>query len=194
MKNDISLFYSSSFFFSQDDNGKLLSTPYHVGIVTSPAPNASVVRDQEAVRSAMTERIKRLLNAFKINKHDTLVLGAFGCGVFKNDPLEVAITFRRYLESEQFKNFFKRIIFAILDPEMCHVFEQVFTADNLSQIQQEVTEMSLTDGDNQQYSYNNQDRQYGKVEKQRRKGNNNYKQARDNKRRNKQNQEDDNDE
>ncbi|CAF1474945.1 unnamed protein product [Adineta steineri] len=84
-----------------DDNGKLLSSPYHVGIVTVAAPNASIIQDSEAIRYAMKERIKRLLYVFEINQHDTLVLGAFGCGVFKNNPLEVALIFRQHLESNE---------------------------------------------------------------------------------------------
>jgi hypothetical protein len=57
-----------------------------------------------------------------VNKYDTLVLGAFGCGVFKNNSLDVAIIFRQHLESKEFKNSFKRIVFAILNAEMCQVF------------------------------------------------------------------------
>ena len=140
--------------------------------MTVPAPNASVVRDAEAIRNAMIKRIKGLLYVFEANKHDCLVLGAFGCGVFKNSPLDVAITFRQHLESDEFKNSFKRIIFAVLDAEMCQVFKQVFAAPDLSHIQQEVAEISLDDGDNQQYPCDNQNQQYKKATKQRRKRNN----------------------
>ncbi|CAF1479243.1 unnamed protein product [Adineta steineri] len=107
------IIYSPRVIVLKDDNGKLLSSSYHVGIVTVAAPNASIVQDSEAIRYAMKERIKRLLYVFEINQHDTLVLGAFGCGVFKNNPLEVAFIFRQHLESSEFKNSFKRIIFAI---------------------------------------------------------------------------------
>lgn len=143
--------------------------------MTSPAPNASVVQDQQAIAEAMTERIKRILCVFKANKHDCLVLGAFGCGVFKNDPLEVAITFRRYLESEMFNHSFKRIIFAVLDPQMCQVFEKVFAATDLNHIQGQVAERYPNNGRNQQSK---------KTNNQRRKENNGYKQARERKYRN----------
>ncbi len=170
----ISSFYLSSSLL-QDDNGKLLSSPYRVGIVTSPAPNASVARDQQAIAEAMTERIKRILCVFKANKHDSLVLGAFGCGVFKNNPLEVAITFRRYLESEMFNDAFKRIIFAVLNPEMCQVFEKVFAATDLNHIQQRIAERYPNDGRNQQSK---------NTKNQRRKENNGHKQDRERKYRN----------
>lgn len=79
----------------------------------------------------MMERVKRLLYAFQANKHEYLVLGAFGCGVFRNDPLEVAKIFRQYLISDEFRGAFKRIIFAVYNPEMCQIFQQVFNTTGL---------------------------------------------------------------
>ncbi len=140
------------------------------------SPNASVVQDRQAVAEAMTERIKRILCVFKANKHDCLVLGAFGCGVFRNNPLDVATTFRRYLESEMFNNAFKRIIFAVLDPTMCQVFKRVFTAADLNHIPRQVAHTPQNDGNNQRSKKNTKD--------QRRKDNYGYKQARERKYRN----------
>ncbi len=177
MKNEIIYVVDLTFLLVnfQDDNGKLLSSPYHVGIVTSPAPNASIFQDQRVIRDTMTERIKRVLSVFKANKHDCLVLGAFGCGVFRNDPLDVALSFQQHLESEEFKNSFRRIIFAILDPQMCEVFQQVFTGTDRNPIQQQIADISLNEDENQQYK---------EITKRAKKGNNNYKQARDRKNRN----------
>jgi len=95
--------------------------------VTAAAPNAGVAQDEQAAQTEMNERVRRVLSVFAVNQHDTLVLGAFGCGVFRNDPVYVAATFRKHLQSEQFQNSFKRIIFAILDPDMCDTFEKVFS-------------------------------------------------------------------
>jgi hypothetical protein len=148
--------------------------------VTAPAPNASVIREAELIRNTMTERIKRLLYVFKANKHDSLVLGAFGCGVFKNSPLDVAITFRQHLESDQFKNSFKRIIFAVLDAGMYQVFERVFAATDLNQIQEQVPGTSLNNGDNKQYPSNNRNQQYNKVAKHRRNRNTGFAQVHNN--------------
>ena len=116
----------------------MLPSPYHVGMVTTAAPNASIVQDKEAVRNTMTERIKHLLDVFVVNGHDTLVLGASGCGVFRNDPLEVANMFRHHLLSDHFRNSFKRIIFAISNPSMCQIFKKVFSSIDANQIQQEL--------------------------------------------------------
>ena len=48
-----------------------------------------------------------------MNEHDadTWILGAFGCGVFKQDPQEVARIFHQYLTERPVKA--KKVIFAI---------------------------------------------------------------------------------
>lgn len=43
-----------------------------------------------------------------------LVLGAWGCGVFRNDPRRVAAVFKALLEG-LFKNVFAQVTFAIFD-------------------------------------------------------------------------------
>ena len=45
-----------------------------------------------------------------------LLLGAWGCGVFCNDPVVVADAFGEWLESPRFAGAFDRVVFAILDP------------------------------------------------------------------------------
>ena len=108
------------------------------------------MRDANLVRSAMMERVKRLLYAFQAHKHDHLVLGAFGCGVFRNDRLEVARIFRQYLMSEEFRGAFKRVIFAVLNPSTFQIFQQVFNGD---QIEEQRVEMPVT-ADHRQASQN----------------------------------------
>jgi hypothetical protein len=157
--------------------------------VTVPAPNAGVVRNTEASKNAMTERIKRLLHVFAANNHDSLVLGAFGCGVFQNNPFDVAVTFRQHLESAEFKNVFKRIIFAVLNAEMYQVFKEVFDADHLSDIQREVVKISLND--DKEYLRCKRNDQRKNVAKQQRKRNDDFKQVYDSKNRNYDNYEDD---
>ena len=49
------------------------------------------------------------------NNHDSLVLGAFGCGVYNLLPSEVSKLFMDVLNEEEFKNKYKRIVFAILE-------------------------------------------------------------------------------
>jgi len=47
---------------------------------------------------------------------NSLVLGTWGCGVLRDDPVQVAAAFRRNLTSGgEFKGAFERIVFAVLD-------------------------------------------------------------------------------
>lgn len=47
-------------------------------------------------------------------EHPALVLGAWGCGAFGNDPQRTAADFRKALEGE-FANTFSDVVFAIAD-------------------------------------------------------------------------------
>jgi uncharacterized protein (TIGR02452 family) len=47
-------------------------------------------------------------------EHAALVLGAWGCGAFGNDPHRTAIDFRQALEHE-FSGVFSDVVFAITD-------------------------------------------------------------------------------
>lgn len=49
------------------------------------------------------------------NNNDSLVLGAMGCGAFRNPPAHVARIFHEVMDEAEFKNRFKKIVFAILD-------------------------------------------------------------------------------
>ncbi|MCZ4151919.1 TIGR02452 family protein, partial [Escherichia coli] len=47
--------------------------------------------------------------------HRTMVLGAYGCGVFRNDPAKVAAYFHDVLIGQGYRNRFDRIVFAVYD-------------------------------------------------------------------------------
>lgn len=102
------------------DDGSWLDKPYLISVITAPAVNAKVVREREPhhirlIDSVMTKRIEKILAVALIQKQDALVLGAFGCGVFQNNPYAVARYFRKALEDPKFKNRFKKVVFAIYD-------------------------------------------------------------------------------
>ena len=63
--------------------------------------------------------------------HAALVLGAWGCGAFENDPQRTALDFRKALESD-YSGAFSEIVFAIADwsPERKFLgpFRDVFAA------------------------------------------------------------------
>lgn len=91
--------------------------PYNVSIISSPAVNANVAWDrgatQDQIDQTMENRIARILHLAILKNKTQLVLGAFGCGVFGNDPKTVAQIFKKLL-TEQFDGYFQRVYFAIL--------------------------------------------------------------------------------
>jgi uncharacterized protein (TIGR02452 family) len=117
------------------DDGTLLETPYTVGIITSPAVNAGALpRGRQAeILPAMWSRILKVLAAGVCHAHDSIVLGAWGCGAFGNSSSEIAPLFRKALE-ENFKGAYGQVIFAIIDwsqeKRFIGPFQRVFAGGN----------------------------------------------------------------
>ncbi|MCB0516410.1 MAG: TIGR02452 family protein [Chitinophagales bacterium] len=75
----------------KDEEGNYLAKPLSVSFITAPAVNANVVRQKEPanvpkIEAVMKRRINMVLGIALENKHENIVLGAWGCGVFGNDP------------------------------------------------------------------------------------------------------------
>lgn len=114
------IIYSPRVPFFRDDRLEWLEHPYPCSIVTAPAPNAgeALRRDPDA-RAAITATLARraamVLAVLAAAAERTLVLGAWGCGVFRNDPAEVAGVFADALAAPRVAGAFDRIVFAIYD-------------------------------------------------------------------------------
>ena len=111
--------YSPAVPVFRDDGGALLPAPYPVTILTAAAPNATELRqapDRLArIPRLVAERIARVLAVAAAFGHGRLVLGAWGCGAFGNDPNMVADAFAAQLHPRgAFPNAFTRVVFAIL--------------------------------------------------------------------------------
>jgi uncharacterized protein (TIGR02452 family) len=103
----------------RDDAGELLDRPYLAAFITAPAVNAGVVRSREPERVAeietvMRRRVVRVLSLAERHGHRGLVLGAWGCGVFQNDPALIAELFAEALHT-RFANRFAHVVFAVFD-------------------------------------------------------------------------------
>lgn len=118
----------------RNDDGSLTEKPYLVTFLTSPAVNAGVVRQKEPqkihlIEPVNRERARKFLWVANREGHQTLILGAWGCGVFQNDPLEIASMFKDLL-TDEFANCFARVIMAIYDrtstKNVYNAFAEVF--------------------------------------------------------------------
>lgn len=85
-------------------------------VITCAAPNKSAAQKYQNVSDkenskVLQSRIKFILDIAKENHIDTLILGAYGCGVFGQNPYEVADIFKTYLTTTH--KYFKNVVFAI---------------------------------------------------------------------------------
>lgn len=102
----------------RDDDDALLAEPYAVSVITAPAVNAGALRPGERARvePTMRGRTEKVLALAAAHRHEALVLGAWGCGVFRNDPADVARWFGHYLcDDAAFRGAFPQVVFAVLD-------------------------------------------------------------------------------
>lgn len=99
----------------RDDLYENLSHPWKMGVMTCAAPVCRV-GEIEGVQAQklMEERIRRVLAIAHTYDYQHLVLGAWGCGAFQNDPVHTAQCFRRVIETEQ-RGAFAEVVFAISD-------------------------------------------------------------------------------
>lgn len=95
------------------DDGTALAEPWLLSILTCAAPYAPTVGQPES-GDLLQRRILRVLSIAESFGYETLVLGAWGCGAFENDPHRTAVDFRRALETE-FRGVFSAVVFAIAD-------------------------------------------------------------------------------
>ena len=128
------LIYSPQVPWFRGNDDALLDRYFSASIITAPAPNAGEVlrRDPSAgpcVEAALHHRAGLILALARAQKHRSLLLGAWGCGVFKNDPTRVAESFKIWLTSNTFAGDFDRVCFAIFDRggEILNAFRAEFS-------------------------------------------------------------------
>ena len=110
------MIYSPDVPVFRDDEHRLLPSPYHASFITSAAPLTKHLHPEELslVADILRTRIWKILTVAQAHGHDSLVLGAWGCGAFGNDGHQVSALFKGALEGD-FKGAFKEVTFAIVD-------------------------------------------------------------------------------
>jgi uncharacterized protein (TIGR02452 family) len=124
--------YSPNVPVFRNDNGDWLDKPYIVSVVTSPAPNrAAIFNDRKdlsaskideieiEIENIFSARMYQVLSIMAVHCHRTIILGAWGCGIFGNDPLMVAELLRDNLK---LLPFFDKVVFPIYDKPESEVF------------------------------------------------------------------------
>lgn len=126
--------YSPDAVFFRDGRFGLLAEPVTASVLTLPAVNMGQVllkgEDAEQAKRVMKDRMRLCLAIFAKQKDTHLILGAYGCGVFRNDPDEVAGWWKELLEEEGYGRFFQEVVFAVMTRSEKHIrpFAERFTA------------------------------------------------------------------
>lgn len=82
------MIYSPGVPVFRDERGELLDSPHLVSIITAPAPNAGAVLVNEPhyidkIEGTLLGRAEKVLSVAAIHGERNLILGAWGCGVFR---------------------------------------------------------------------------------------------------------------
>ncbi|MCI9319699.1 MAG: TIGR02452 family protein [Lachnospiraceae bacterium] len=110
--------YSPDVLFIRNGKFDLEKEPVKASVLTIPAVNMGQVRlkgeDEETARHVMYRRMRLILSVFAEKGAKNLVLGAYGCGVFRNDPVQIALWWKELLAGG-LGAYFESIFHAVLD-------------------------------------------------------------------------------
>jgi uncharacterized protein (TIGR02452 family) len=81
------------------DDGAELDRPWLLSFITCATPYTPTIGQPESV-DLLQKRIIRVLSIARTYGYLVLVLGAWGCGAFANDPHRTAADFLQALETE----------------------------------------------------------------------------------------------
>ena len=132
------IIYSRNIYVFKDKNYNMLPVEdrFYVDVLTCAAPNLRenprnqyntdayeeklTITDEE-LYNIHVKRARNILNVAIKNEDDYLILGAFGCGAFRNNPEIVAKAYKDVLQDYMYC--FKVIDFAIIDGKYSNNYE-----------------------------------------------------------------------
>ena len=104
--------------FKTDDNVFAQKTNekdwYNIDVISCAAHNQKAYKvNYEKLKQINYDKIKAIIECAVENNVDILILGAFGCGAFGNEPQLVSKTFKKILIDEEYYKYFEKVHFAI---------------------------------------------------------------------------------
>ena len=114
-----------TFFRSVKDEGyALLDEPFRAAVISVASLNYNPKHGHntldngnipESDKPILKEKIRTILRIGALKGHDSLVLGALGCGAFCTPPAQMARLFHQVMNEQEFQGRFSKIVFAIID-------------------------------------------------------------------------------
>ena len=109
---------------TQEEGYVLLDEPFHAAVISVASLNYNPKHGHntldngkipEADKPILKEKIRTILRIGALKGHDSLVLGALGCGAFCTPPSQMARLFHEVFSESEFQGRFSKIVFAIID-------------------------------------------------------------------------------
>ena len=119
------IIYTRDVLVIKDDDYNPLDEPFYVDVITCAAPNLREnpsnglnpdEGDPDSISNAELlelhkSRARKILASAAYNEAEVVILGAFGCGVFRNPPEVVASAYKTVVD--EFRGYFDAIEFAV---------------------------------------------------------------------------------
>ena len=103
---------------------KLMDNPENLSFISVAGINRPAMKDATHIADALIDttknKMRTILRIGLRHGHDSLVLGALGCGAFCTPPAHIAQLFHEVFEEPEFRNKYRYISFAILDDHNAH--------------------------------------------------------------------------
>ena len=122
-----------TFFRATKDEGyALLDEPFRAAVISvaslnyNPKHGHNVLDNgniPESDKPILREKIRTILRIGVLKGHDSLVLGALGCGAFCTPPSQMARLFHEVIDEQEFQGRFSKIVFAIIDSPSSNNFK-----------------------------------------------------------------------
>ena len=120
---------------TRDDGYALSDSPFRAAVISVASLNYNPKHGHSTLvdgnipdndKAVIREKIRTILRIGALKGHDSLVLGALGCGAFCTPPAQMARLFHRVLDEPEFQGRFGRIAFAITDTPNSNNFKPFF--------------------------------------------------------------------
>ena len=125
--NDIGIYTNEICIFKLHRDDVEYIAPVFPSVISCPAVNKNNAIDrgitEDKIFDKMCDRIRLVFEIAKSHNVDILILGAYGCGVFGNDPNDIKEIFFGLLDND-YENVFEKIVFAIPDIDKYEIFRK----------------------------------------------------------------------
>lgn len=118
--DDMAIYCPQTLFFRapETDGCRFLDSPIRLSVITVPALKLEHGQRDNLPPNwyqVMRTKVEKILDTALEFGHDSVVLGAFGCGAYNNPNRKVAELFRMVLSESDYANRLKKIVFAVMD-------------------------------------------------------------------------------